>query len=421
MKGSKKQLHFLMRLRLILRKNSFKMRRNIVFNLFKRGGQNLIPTEDLDSFDSNIYGTFENMKGVSKFKGTEVTKMLSGKNLSVGSYIDAINCGITGSSSVKDLETAFQLLYLEFTDPRFDKEEWDNALSQLKAVLPNALNTPAFKLQKEMNDFLYGGNPRRKFISLETLDKANLAAVERNYRKLFADTAGATMVITGDVDLESLKPLVEKYIGSLPKGKKAVKGPDVTPRIVKGVLNKTITTDMATPKSTVFELYTDYRPYSVKDDVMASAVSYVLDQIYVDTMREDEGGTYGASSATNAAIEPDPMYMLQVAFECKPEMADKLKKIAVEEFHKLAENGPTDEQLTRTIENFKKNVPENRINNSYWMSNLIRYYRYGIDYDKEYEAAVSAISKEEIMKAAARLYNSGNFIEFTQMPGKTAE
>ena len=393
----------------------------ILFNLFKRGGQNLIPTEDLDSFDSNIYGTFENMKGVSKFKGTEVTKMLSGKNLSVGSYIDAINCGITGSSSVKDLETAFQLLYLEFTDPRFDKEEWDNALSQLKAVLPNALNTPAFKLQKEMNDFLYGGNPRRKFISLETLDKANLAAVERNYRKLFADTAGATMVITGDVDLESLKPLVEKYIGSLPKGKKAVKGPDVTPRIVKGVLNKTITTDMATPKSTVFELYTDYRPYSVKDDVMASAVSYVLDQIYVDTMREDEGGTYGASSATNAAIEPDPMYMLQVAFECKPEMADKLKKIAVEEFHKLAKNGPTDEQLTRTIENFKKNVPENRINNSYWMSNLIRYYRYGIDYDKEYEAAVSAISKEEIMKAAARLYNSGNFIEFTQMPGKTAE
>ncbi|MBR5661745.1 MAG: insulinase family protein [Bacteroidales bacterium] len=393
----------------------------ILFSLYKAGGQAMIPNEDIDSFDANIYGTFENMQGVSKFKGTEVTKMLSGKNLRVGSFVDELQNGITGSSSVKDLETAFQLLFLEFTDPRFDQEEWDNTLAQLKAVLPNALNTPAFKLQQELNDFLYGGNPRRKFISMETLEKANLAAVEKNYRSIFADVAGATMVIAGDVDLETLKPLVEKYVGSLPKGKKAPKVPDVTPRIVKGTNERIITTDMETPKSTVFQAYSDYRPYSVKDEVMAKAVSYILDQIYVDTMREDEGGTYGASSIASAGIEPDPVYMLQVAFECKPDMAEKLKAIAKDEFRKLSENGPTDEQFTRTLENFKKNIPENRINNSYWLNNIIRYSKYGFDYDKEYEEAISALSKDSIKEAAAKLYNSGNFLEFAQMPGKTTE
>ncbi len=200
----------------------------ILFNLYKAGGQSLISTEDLPSFDSNIYGTFDAMQGISKFKGTEVTKMLSGKNVRVGSYIDALYNGVSGSSSVKDLETAFQLLYLVYADPRFDQEEWDNAISQLKAVLPNALATPQFKMQKELNDFLYGGNPRREFISMETFDKANLATVEKNYRKLFSDVSGATMVITGDVDLETLKPLVEKYVGSLPKGKKASKTVNVT-------------------------------------------------------------------------------------------------------------------------------------------------------------------------------------------------
>ena len=393
----------------------------ILFNLYKAGGQSLIATEDLASFDSNIYGTFDAMQGISKFKGTEVTKMLSGKNVKVGSYIDALYNGVSGSSSVKDLETAFQLLYLVYVDPRFDQEEWDNAISQLKAVLPNALATPQFKMQKELSDFLYGGNPRSKFISMETFDKANLATVEKNYRKLFSDVAGATMVITGDVDLETLKPLVEKYVGSLPKGKKSSKWQDVSPRLVKGENVKTITTDMETPKSTVIEVYSDYRPYSVKEDVLASAVSYVLDQIYVDTMREDEGGTYGASSLANAGLEPEPMYLMQVAFECKPDMADKLRKIARDEFRKLAENGPTDEQFTRTIENFKKNVPENRISNSYWMNNIVRYTRFGFDYDKEYEEAVSSLTKEGIKEAAARLYNSGNFIEFVQMPGKTKE
>ena len=393
----------------------------ILFNLYKAGGQSLISTEDLPSFDSNIYGTFDAMQGISKFKGTEVTKMLSGKNVRVGSYIDALYNGVSGSSSVKDLETAFQLLYLVYVDPRFDQEEWDNAVSQLKAVLPNALATPQFKMQKELNDFLYGGNPRREFISMETFDKANLATVEKNYRKLFSDVSGATMVITGDVDLETLKPLVEKYVGSLPKGKKASKWLDVNPRLVKGENVKTIKTDMETPKSTVIEIYSDYRPYSVKDDVLASAVSYVLDQIYVDTMREDEGGTYGASSLANAGLEPEPMYLMQVAFECKPEMAEKLKTIAREEFRKLAENGPSDEQFTRTIENFKKNVPENRISNSYWMNNIVRYSRFGFDYDKEYEEAVSSLTKEGIKEAAARLFGSGNFIEFVQMPGKTKE
>ena len=393
----------------------------ILFNLYKTGGQSLIPTEDMASFESNIYATFNAMQGVSKFKGTEVTKMLSGKNVSVGSYIDGLYSGITGSSSVKDLETAFQLLYLEYTDPRFDQEEWDNAVSQLKAVIPNAMKTPAFKMQKELNSFIYGGNPRSEFISEELLDRASLDAFARNFKAIFADAAGATMVIAGDVDPVTLKPLVEKYVGSLPKGKKATPWKDVNPKLIKGEQLKTITTDMETPKSTVIQVYSDYSPYTVHDDLMAKAVSYVLDQIYVDTMREDEGGTYGASSSASSGWEPESISMIQVAFECKPEMADKLKAMAKDGLRKLAEEGPTDEQFTRTVENFKKNIPESRINNNYWMSSLIRYYKKGIDYDKEYEAAVSAITKEEIRKAAARLYNSGNFIEFVQMPGKTTE
>ena len=393
----------------------------ILFSLYKNGGLSLISTEDLASFDNNIFGLFQRSQGLSKFKGTELSKMLSGKMVGVSPFIDDLYNGISGNSSVKDLETAFQLLYLNYVDPRFDQEEYDNAIAQISAVLPNLENTPNFAFQKKLNKVLYNDDPRNEVISMDKLGKASLQTIEKNYRRLFADTAGAVMVIVGDVNPESLKPLVEKYIGSLPKGKKAAKWADVQPQLVKGDVREVFDQKMETPLATVLQVYSDYRPFSVKDRTLANAVSYILDQIYVDTLREDEGGTYGASTVADARKEPDGRYLLQVYFNCKPALAEKLRTAAQEGFRKLAEEGPTDEQFTRTIEHFKKNVPENRINNSYWLSNILRYFRSGYDNDKEWEAAVNGLTKENIREAAARLCNSGNFAELVMMPGETSE
>ena len=393
----------------------------ILFSLYKNGGESLISTEDLASFDDNIFGLFQRSQGLSKFKGTELSKMLSGKMVSVSPFIDALYNGISGNSSVKDLETAFQLLYLNYVDPRFDQEEYDNAIAQIKAVLPNLENTPNFIFQKRFNKVLYNDDPRNEVLSMDKVEKASLQTIEKNYRRLFADAAGAVMVIVGDVNLETLQPLVEKYVGSIPKGKKAAKWADVQPKLVKGKVSEVFEQKMETPLTTVFQVYSDYRPFSVKDRTLASAVSYILDQIYTDTLREDEGGTYGASSAADARKNPDSRYLLQVYFNCKPAMAEKLRALAQEGFRKLAEEGPTDEQFTRTVENFKKNVPESRINNSYWLSNILRYFREGYDNDKEWEAAVNGLTKDGIRDAAARLYNSGNFAEVVMMPGETSE
>ena len=393
----------------------------ILFSLYKNGGESLIATEDLPSFDGSIYSVFQNAQGLSKFKGTELSKMLSGKMVSVSPFIDDLYNGISGNSSVKDLETAFQLLYLEFMEPRFDQEEFDNAIAQIKAVLPNLVNTPNFAFQKRFNKVLYNDNPRNEVLSMEKLEKVNLQTIEKNYRRLFADAAGATMVIVGDVSLDTLKPLVEKYIGSLPKGKKAAKWADVQPQLVKGKVVDVFDQKMETPLTTVLQVYSDYRPFTVKEQTLASAVSYILDQIYTDTLREDEGGTYGASTVANARKDPNGRYLLQVYFNCKPALAEKLRALAQDGFRKLAEEGPTDEQFTRTVEHFKKNVPESRINNTYWLSDLLRYFRGGYDYDKEWEAAIGGLTKESIRDAAARLYNSGNFVEVVMMPGETTE
>ena len=393
----------------------------ILFNLYKDGGTSLISDEDLASFESNVLALFQSNSGVSAFSGTTVSKMLTGKNLSVNPYFSKLENGINGNSTVKDFETAMQLVYLYYMEPRFDPEEWQNGIDQIKAVLPNLVNQPNYKLQTELYKTLYGGNPRHQMISDEVLAKANLATVEKNWKKLFADAAGAKLVIVGDVNPEAIKPVVEKYIGSLPKGKKVLNWVDNNDDIVKGRIEKVIEVDMQTPKSTVLQVYTANVPYSYEKDAAMDAISYILDMHYTESLREEEGGTYGASTSATFSRRPKEQALIQIYFDCKPALCDKLRELAIKGIKDFAANGPTDEELNMVKLNLQKNIPESRQRNSWWRNNIELYLTYGQDRDAAYEAAVNGLTKESIQATLQEILAQDNFIELVMKPAATAE
>ena len=389
----------------------------ILFNLSMDGGMSLVSTEDKVSFEDNIWALFQSNAGISKFSGTQVPKMLAGKNLSVSPYIGGTKHGVSGSSTPKDFETALQIAYLYFADPRFDEKEYETGIQQIKAILPNIANNPQFIFQNEMNKILYGNNPRVVELNDETLAKANLATIERVYRELFKDAAGATLRIVGNVNPDEIKPLVEKYIGSIAKGKKADKvNKDNTISIIKGKVDETVKIAMETPKSTVLQVYTAYMPVDTKTEVALEVANYVLDMIYTKTIREDEGGTYGVGTAMVAQREPEERVVIQISFDTNPEQAPKLRELAIKGLKELAENGPELEKFNMAIENFKKNIPETRISNSYWMSNISEYLDHGYDYDAEYEAAVNSVTPEDVKAVLQAVLAQNNLIEITSAP-----
>ena len=389
----------------------------VLFNLSFDGGKTLIATEDMPSFEDNIWALFLNNSGISKFSGTQVPKMLAGKNLSVTPYIGGTKHGISGSSTPKDLETALQLTYLYFADPRFDEDEYQTGIQQIKAILPNIANNPDFIFQNAMNKILYGNNPRVVELNEETLANADLATIERVYRELFKDAAGATLRIVGNVDPETIKPMIEKYIGSIAKGKKASKVNKANNiSIAKGIIDENVAIPMETPKSTVLQVYTAYMPIDTKTEVSLEIAKYVLDMIYTKTIREEEGGTYGVGVAMVGQRTPQERVIIQASFDTNPEQAPKLCELAIKGLKELAENGPDEEKFNMAIENFKKNIPESRISNSYWMSNLSQYYDYGIDYDKEYEEAVNSVTPADVKAVLQAVLAQNNFIEITSAP-----
>ena len=280
---------------------------------------------------------------------------------------------------------------------------------------------PNYKLQKELYGTLYDNNPRNVLISEDVLDKASLETIERVTRSLYKDAAGSTMIMVGDFDVEEVKPLIEKYVGSLPKGKKAPKwidrGEDITR---KNVVND-FSVDMQTPMTTVAQVFRMDDRYSFENQIVYSALEYILNMLYVETLREDEGGTYGASVGAELSREPKQYGVLQIVYQTNPSSADKLRQLAIDGVRKIAAEGPTAEQYEKTVKNLEKTIPEQRITNSYWMRAIKNWYDFGLDTEKEAEAAVKALTPEKVKALAARFLSEGNLIEVVMRPDKTAE
>ncbi|MBR5477307.1 MAG: insulinase family protein [Bacteroidaceae bacterium] len=380
------------------------------------GGRSLIETAELPSFDDNVWALYNQNRGLSKFSGVELKKMLAGKNVRCELNIEKTRHGINLVSTPKDLETAMQLLYLNITEPRFDNEEFLIGINQIKAVLPNLEKMPQLKLQKLIMETLYGGHDRVLTINSELVEKANISDFEKASRRLFGNVAGATVYVVGNVDAQTLKPLVTKYIASLPGGKKGSKFIDRKEDIVRGNVVKNEMMVMETPKSTVLQVYTANTPYSIKNEVLLDIAKLYLDMVYVETLRESEGGTYGAGVATVCGREPKDVAILQVVFETNPESAEKLAKLAVDGVQKLIAEGIPADKFDMIIKNVQKNIPQDRISNSYWGSTLQKFVEFGDKYDNEYEEAVNTATPEAVVEAVKALVNANNFIQLIVSP-----
>ena len=382
------------------------------------GGRSLIETAELPSFDDNVWALYSQNRGLSKFSGVQLKKLLTGKNVRCELNIEKTRHNINIVSTPKDLETAMQLLYLNVTAPRFDNEEFLIGINQIKAVLPNLEKMPQLKLQKLIMETLYGNHERVITINSEVVEKANINDFEKASRRLFGNVAGATVYVVGNVDAETLKPLVAKYIASLPGGKKGSKFIDRNEDIVKGNVVKNEAMVMETPKSTVLQVYTAYMPYSIKNEVLLDIAKLYLDMVYVETLRESEGGTYGASVATICSREPKDVAIMQVAFETNPESAEKLSNLAVEGVQRLVAEGIPADKFDMIIKNIKKNIPQDRISNRYWGSVLQKSVEFGDKYDSEYEEAVDTATPEAVVKAMKELLADDNFIQLVVSPEK---
>ncbi len=273
-----------------------------------KGGLSILSDEEF--YMGEMMPAFNSMSGVGKFSATDLKKQLSGKSASVQPSVENYASAVNGYCSPKDLETMMQLLYLNFTQPRFDQNDYNTLMKMLRSQLDNVKSNPDYLMEEKFIDVAYGNNPRRQMISTEIIDKFSFEALPAIYRKLYPDANSFTFTIVGNVDLDALKPLVEKYIGSIPVSKKAMTFADDKCAPVKGDVTEEFTAPMQQPKVSVHYMFSGKMPYTLKDKAALTFLTQALNSRYLISIREEKGGTYGVQVSGSTEYIPDETYKL---------------------------------------------------------------------------------------------------------------
>ena len=357
--------------------------------------------------------------GISKFSASDLRKQMAGKVASAGTSVDTYEHSVMGQSSLKDVETMLQLVYLQFTAPRFDQTDFDNLITRISSLLANQETNPDFIFSKEVMKTIYGDSPRRQQLSAENLAKVKFDKLAEVHSKLYSNAKDFTFYFIGNMSPEELQPLVEKYIGSLPVKKKATNTfTDDGVRAVRGGVVNDFRQTMEQPKVSVLHYFGGDEAYTLESQLVMEFFSSALDNRYLKSIREEKGGTYGVAVRGALDAEPAEEYALLIQFDTNEQMADELSAIVIAEIEKIAAEGPLAEDMDKTREFLLKDYTKQIKNNSYWANAISEYYDYNIDVVNGYEEAVKAVSAEDVKALAKKILEDNNLVKVVMRPAK---
>ena len=380
------------------------------------GGHSLIGKE-YDT-EAQFLNSVASLGGLGNFSATDLRKVLAGKNANVTASIGELSEIISANGSPKDLETMMQLVYLQFTAVRQDNEAFESWQSRTAASYRNMTADPMFAYQDSLYSTMYNHNPRMGVSSVEEIESVNYETALRLFRERYANAGDFTFTFVGNIDAETLKPFAEQYLATLPSTKTNEK-PGTPIFLAKGKMENSFEKTVESPKVTVaFVLSATVEP-TLKNNIELDMVAQILRSRYTETMREEEGGTYGASAQMNlTALKKEGMVL--ISFDTNIDQYKRLSEIAIEEFEKLAQEGPSDVDFSKVKEYMLKKNGEDLQENGYWMRSINAKYLFGTDYMTGYADAVNAMTKADIQAFAKAFLSQGNVIEVT-MNGVAAE
>lgn len=388
----------------------------IVIRVFSNGGYSLAKDEDVHSAAYIPQVIVES--GISRFSQTEMKKMLAGKNVSIIPFISNLQEGFTGSTTPKDLETAMEVLHLHFVAPRQDEEAFNSKLQRDKAFLSNLLADPQFYFFHELSKILTNNHPRT-ISFLPEFEKINYQKGFAFYKDRFADASDFIFVFVGAFKPEQIKPLIEKYLASLPSTNRKENWKDNGIRPPKGMLDK-ILYKGSDPKSLVQIIFagSDPTPYDKKNAVLLRALGELLSIKLIEKIREESSGAYSVEAYGSLSKYPYPSYVFRIGFPCDPKRVDELSKQAIEEVEKIQKGNIDPKDIEKVKEQRRRELEVEMKKNNYWASLLQNYYFDGENPEliAEWANRINWITQEALQAIAKKYINLKEYIRVVLKP-----
>ena len=399
--------------RVILKKTDFQAN-DVRFYAAAKGGSGLYGKADFDNL--KLFNSVMENSGLGNFSKQELTKALYGKqasaSLSLGTYYQYVS----GQFIPKDIETMMQLVYLKLTKVTKDQQAFDAMMKQYEEALKHKDLSPESVFGDSVSVTLYNHELRYAPLSVNRLKGVNYDRVLQIWKERYANPGQFVYYFVGNYDEATLRPLIEKYIGCLPKGK-AENWKEV-PGFVKGKVMNHFTFKSETPKAMSVEVWHQPIKYTVENAILVDAAAQVLSMVYLKDIREDQGAAYsvGASGGLNQTADKT-FAIIQAQCPMDPNKAEIAVKLLNEGIKNNSVKVDMD-KLQKVKDFMLKQADISAKSNRHWINVLSEYITLGVDIQSDYKAAVEALTPEKIAAFLKGLLATGNHVEVVMTPAK---
>lgn len=382
---------------------------------FGMGGTSRLPEADAAAF--HLVGGAITEGGAGRFSATDLRKVLAGHSLRLMPQITNETQGFKGSASASDLRQLLQLLYLYITQPHRDDRAFASLIQRQQAVLSNRTASAKVVYNDSINRAAYGLSPRTAPLTAAALEGVRYDRILELWKQLFGNARGHHLLLVGNVTVDSLRPLLEQYVATLPTQKRALET-DATafPAVQGGERVLRFRHPQSTPTARVTVLWSMDAPVTTATDLQLDVLGRVLQMMYTDSLREEKGGTYGVSVRPALDKLTRPTSFVRVSFTCDPKRYEELQPVVYEQLRLLAKEGPTEERLNKVKMYLEKTYKQSQVDNGYWLYVLYNDAYQQLDFDTDYLKELQALTADDVKQLAARLLASKRSIEVTMLP-----
>jgi len=405
-------------LKIVIKPTDFK-NNELLFDGFASGGSSQATDADYES--ASAAAVVVAAGGAGNYNQTELSKFLEGKQLRVEPFVGERFQGFRGRLDKNDLETALQLVFAYFTEPRKDSAVFQSIIARSAVSLQNRATDPASVFKDTTSAVLGNYSPRRTGPSLAKLKQIGLDKAFAFYRSCFADAAGFTFVFTGSVDTAAVLPLLEKYLGGLPSAGHIAQARDLGIRTPEGRMEKKVFKGTE-PKSTVMLVYSGRLPYSQGNNIRMDALKECLEIRLIERLREEESGVYSPGVFVTMSKYPESAYKFMIQFGCAPEHVDKLVRSAQDEVEKLRTQGPLAQNLEKWRAEDQTTTETQLRTNAFWEAYLVGQLQDGEPLDEldRYAALRDRVSVTDLKEMAGKYLDGHNLIRLVLLPEPAA-
>lgn len=338
--------------------------------------------------------------------------------VSMRTSVDKTDAGFSGVTSRAGAEVALRILRLKMAQPQRNDSMFQRFIDNNRKWFTTRKPDPKYEFADSIFANVFGHHALgAEKLSPADLDQVDYGLILDTQKKIFADMTGLEVFIVGDYDLATLRPLLEKYVASMPCSGTPHETRDIGYRLFSGNPDVKWTASLPSEQDKVYDFWTADATYKLKNTLIVKMTGRIMADRFLHELRDQRGWLKHvdchASVVSSMNGIDGPVIFFPLNATVPAGKAAEAQKAVNAVMASAVRNGVTANELQEQKDYFKKVRRETLNSNGYWMTMLQVWVAYQQDFDKDYDQVLNSITRADLRQFLANLLAKGRHLQLT--------